>query len=273
MESKASLAEAPSVRLMGASFGALRESDVIDVIVGAAAIGRGHWTITANLDHLRRYTAEDMAKELIEEADLVVADGTPLVWASRLAGTSLPERVAGSNLIWSICGAASRQGTSVFLLGGDPGVGDRAAEALTRRFPDLQIAGTSCPPFGFEEDEEALERIASKVRDAEADIVMVALGFPKQDIVIRRIRRVRPSASYIGVGISFSFVAGDVPRAPGWTHTLGLEWAHRLMQEPRRLARRYLVEGIPFLFRLFTSAIWFRLRIGRAKADWGWDHR
>ena len=238
------------------------------MIVDAAVSRRGYWTITANLDHLRRYRHEPVARELIDEADLIVADGTPLIWASRIAGVALPERVAGSDMIWSVCEAASRCDASVFLLGGDPGVAERAAQVLSERYPGLQIAGTLCPPMGFEADLSEVDRIRRRVTEASPQIVMVGLGFPKQDLLIRDLRTALPQASFIGVGISLSFVTGAVSRAPSWTHKVGLEWIHRLLQEPARLGRRYLLQGLPFAMHLLLSTAWHRA--GGADAEEGW---
>jgi N-acetylglucosaminyldiphosphoundecaprenol N-acetyl-beta-D-mannosaminyltransferase len=175
-------------------------------------------------------------------------------------------------MVWSICEAASARRQSVFLLGGDPGVAERAANVFRDSFPDLQIAGTACPPVGFENDEQELDRIQRQVTEAAAQIVFVALGFPKQDLLIRLLRSSLPRASFLGVGISLSYVTGDVSRAPNWICRLGLEWAYRLSQEPtRRLARRYLVDGLPFGLRLAMSAAQHRVRRGSPGASWGWD--
>ncbi len=257
------------VRLMGARIAAVTEADAVRAIIAATTGRRGHWTITANLDHLRRYQREPTARGLIDEADLVLADGVPLIWASRLAGAALPERVAGSDIIWSISQAASRSDATVFLLGGDPGVADRAAQVLRARYAGLRVVGTLCPPVGFEADERTLERIGREVLAAAPQIVFVGLGFPKQDLLIKRLRSVLPGTSFIGVGISLSFVAGEVSRAPRWTRSLCLEWAYRLLQEPRRLARRYVRDGVPFAIRLLGSAVW--QRGARDRAHWGWD--
>jgi N-acetylglucosaminyldiphosphoundecaprenol N-acetyl-beta-D-mannosaminyltransferase len=257
------------MRLMGAPMGVVTEAEAVRAIVDAAEASRGHWTITANLDHLRRYHRDPVQKDLIDEADLVVADGMPLVWASRLAGAPLPERVSGSSMVWSICEAASRRGQSVFLLGGDSGVAERAAEIFRDRYPGLEIAGTTCPPVGFENDEQELDRIQRQVTEAAPRIVFVALGFPKQDLLIRILRSSLPHASFLGVGISLSYATGDVSRAPSWICGLGLEWAYRLSQEPtRRLARRYLVDGLPFGLRLMMSAARHRVRRGGRGAEW-----
>lgn len=249
----------PAVEVEGLEFAALTERETADLVVEAAAAGHGVWTITANLDHLRRFRREPRARGLIGAADLVVADGSPIVWASRLAGTPLPERVAGSSMVWSIAAAAAGAGASLFLLGGNPGTADRAAARLSEWAPGLRVAGTLCPEFGFERDQRRLAEVEAAVVAAEPDVVLVGLGFPKQDDLIGRLRPLLPAASFVGVGISFSFVAGEVPRAPGVLQKLGLEWAHRLVQEPRRLAHRYLVDGLPFALLLLAGALRNRL--------------
>ncbi len=258
------------MRLMGAPMGVVTEACAVQTIIAAAQTGRGHWTITANVDHLRRYRRDPVAKGLIDDADLVVADGMPLIWASRLAGEPLPERVSGASMVWSICEAANARRQSVFLLGGDPGVAERAAHVFRDSYPGLEIAGTACPPVGFEDDERELDRIRRQVTEAAPQIVFVALGFPKQDLLIRALRSSLPHASFLGVGISLSYVTGDLSRAPGWICRLGLEWAYRLSQQPtRRLARRYLVDGLPFALRLMMSATRHRVRRGEPEAAWG----
>jgi N-acetylglucosaminyldiphosphoundecaprenol N-acetyl-beta-D-mannosaminyltransferase len=249
------------VLLMDARIAALTEAEAVHMILDAAQAGEGHWTITANLDHVRRYHRNPAERSLIEEADLVVADGMPLIWASRLSGQRLPQRVSGSNMVWSICQAAQERGQSIFLLGGDPGVAKRAARVFADRYPGLLIAGTACPPRGFEHDDAELARIRTQVSDADPDIVFVALGFPKQDLLIRLLRETLPSASLLGVGISLSYATGELSRAPDWLCRLGLEWAYRFTQEPtRRLARRYLIDGLPFGVTLMASAAARRLR-------------
>lgn len=256
------------VKIMGAQVASMTEAEAVQTIVSAAAEGRGHWTVTANLDHIRRYRCEPLARRLIDSADLVLADGTPLIWASRLAGQTMPERVAGSDMVWSISEMAGHEGMSVFLLGGDPGVAERAAAILSARCPGLRIAGTACPAVGFERDAQELERIRAALAQSAPQIVFVALGFPKQDLLIADLRDLLPHTAFIGVGISLSFITGDVPRAPRWTHPLGLEWVHRLMQEPRRLMHRYLAQGVPFAVRMLASAALHRARRDR-RAGWG----
>jgi N-acetylglucosaminyldiphosphoundecaprenol N-acetyl-beta-D-mannosaminyltransferase len=262
-------------RIMGLSIAAVTEEQAVAGVVDAALAGRSQWTITANLDHLRRYCCEPVARRLLDSADTVVADGAPLVWASRIAGTRLPQRVAGSDMVWSISDAASRSQVSIFLLGGNPGVAERAAEVLRTRFPDISICGTLCPPHGFDSDERQLELIERRIAGARPGIVLVALGFPKQDVLIERLRRNLPGTSLIGVGIGLSYVAGEMKRSPEWTRKIGLEWLHRLLSEPGRLVRRYLVRGMPFAIRLLGSAAGYRVRyspqVMTGESTWGWD--
>jgi len=247
------------IAIMGLAFDPLTESQCVDAVSSGLADGRGGWIITANLDHLRRFVHTAEYRELCERADLVVADGRPILWAARAQGTPLPGQVAGSNLIWSISERAAREGRSVFLMGGDPGTAERAAESLKNRFPGLRVAGACCPEIGFDRDARRVSELAAALSEARPDIVYIALGSPKQERFIARVRDSLPGAWWIGVGISFSFVCGEVRRAPVWMQSLGLEWLHRLTQEPRRLFKRYVVQGIPFAARLLAHAFSRRL--------------
>ena len=257
----------PVVRLRGACLHAVSETATVEVILRSLAAGRGGWIVTMNLDHLRRFDQEPSYAALCANANLVVADGMPLIWASWLQATPLPERVAGSNLIWRISAAAAGRGLSVFLLGGAPGHARAAARVLQRHCPGLRIAGTCCPEMGFERDNRAVARICAAVQSARPDIIYVGLGSPKQEILIQRLRRIWPAAWCIGVGISFSFVGGQMPRAPLWVRRAGFEWLHRLLHEPRRLASRYLFRGLPFLLLLLAGAA--RRRFDRSRCCGG----
>ncbi|MGB7157809.1 MAG: WecB/TagA/CpsF family glycosyltransferase, partial [Tepidisphaeraceae bacterium] len=165
---------------------------------------------------------------------------------SRLQRTPLPQRVAGSDLISSLSAGAAQRNRSIFLLGGAPGSAEKAAEVLKQRSPELRVAGTHCPPVGFESNEAEMNAMVAALLAAQPDIVYVGLGSPKQEYLIERIKKVLPGAWWMGVGVSFSFLCGDVKRAPTVLRKLGLEWVHRLVQEPRRLFHRYIVVGLPF---------------------------
>jgi N-acetylglucosaminyldiphosphoundecaprenol N-acetyl-beta-D-mannosaminyltransferase len=248
------------VHLDGTGFDRITEDEVVAVVREALASGRGGRIITPNIDILRQAQVDDDIRAYLDDADLIVADGMPLVWASKLSGTPLPERVAGSSLIWSLSQGLGRDGRSVFVIGGAPaaaGVKDgatRAADRLAAACEGLRIAGTLCPDFGFERDETAYAEFCAKVADARPDMVFVGLGFPKQEAVVTRLRGLLPQAWLIGCGAAVNFVAGDVDRAPRWMQRTGLEWAHRLGTEPRRLAGRYLKHDAPYALRLLARA-------------------
>src|SRR4051812_24805902 len=252
------------VRLLGLELDAVTEAEAIAIILRGLDEGRGGFVVTPNLDHLRQLSRKDELTSLFRKPDLVVADGMPLVWASRLQGSPLPERVAGSELIWSLTAEAALRDRSVFLLGGAPGTCEGAEERLRSMYPGARFAGHYCPPFGFEYDPDEIEQIRQTLRAANPDIVFVGLGFPKQERLIAYLRSEFPGTWFLGVGYSFSFVAGVTPRAPAWMIRLGLEWLHRLTRDPRRLASRYLVHGIPFAARLFATSLTSRFRPGRA---------
>ena len=241
--------------LSGVWLDRITEAQTVEHVLSELDAARGGVVITPNLDIVRQCPIEPDLRQLLAEADLRVADGMTLVWASRLSGQPLPERVCGSNLISSVTAGAALRGRSVFLLGGTPGTAERAAEILKQRHPELHVAGTFCPDFGFERDPQQIAEIVAALDAAQPDIVFVALGFPKAERLIQGLRDNLPRSWWIGVGISFSFLCGDVKRAPRWMQRSGLEWVHRLIQEPRRLARRYIIDGPPFAIRLLAGSI------------------
>jgi N-acetylglucosaminyldiphosphoundecaprenol N-acetyl-beta-D-mannosaminyltransferase len=253
--------------LMGLDFARITEAETNALVTNALGEQRGGWICPVNLDVLRQAANDEELKELVNSADLVVADGMPLLWASRLQGTPLPERVAGSSLITTLSAELGRGGHSVYLLGGTPGTAQAAGALLERTLPGCSLAGSHCPPFGFERSPDEMERIVTLLAAAQPDVVFVGLGFPKQDRLIATLRRTLPATWFVSCGASFSFLTGEVRRAPGAVQELGFEWAYRLVQEPRRLAKRYLIQGLPFAVRLFVWSLHMRLAgIARLKA-------
>jgi N-acetylglucosaminyldiphosphoundecaprenol N-acetyl-beta-D-mannosaminyltransferase len=246
--------ELPMISLHGVTLHAITEAQAVAHVIASLDVHHGGVVVTPNLDHLRRCRLDPDFAELVSRADLAVADGMPLVWASRLQGTPVPQRVAGSNLISSLSAAAAASSRSIFLLGGAAGTAEAAGQLLRQRYPGLVVAGQLCPPIGFENDPEQIRAIGDALVAARPDIVFVALGSPKQERLIAELRPLLPSAWWLGVGISFSFLTGDVKRAPQWMQRIGIEWVHRLIQEPRRLFARYLIHGLPFAAGLFAKA-------------------
>lgn len=249
----------PIVEIRGMPIHAINMRQCIDHILNCLARGHGGWVVTPNLDILRRYVTSDAFRALVASATLNVADGMPLVWASRARGTPLPERLNGTDLMCCLTEAAACRGHSVYLLGGSPGTAESATESLCEKYPDLEVAGCHCPPFGFERDVSETARIEKKLIAAQPDIVFVGLGSPKQDVLINSLRARLPNTWWIGVGVSFSFVSGDLPRAPIWAQRSGLEWLYRLCADPRRLAKRYLMTGIPFFISTMVVSAFQRV--------------
>ena len=152
-------------------------------------------------------------------------------------------------------------------MGGTASANQHAAEQLQARHPTLRLCGRSCPQIASPPSADEVKRLADELLPLSPDILLVGMGSPKQEQLISALRLLLPQTWMMGVGISFSFIAGEVHRAPVWLQKMGLEWVHRLLQEPRRLARRYLVENLPFAFRLFASALYTRVRNLRRRRE------
>ena len=245
------------IELQGMPVASLHRHEAVDHIFASLRDGTGGWLVTANVNHLYHYVSDPSIRSLYQKADVIVADGVPLVWAARLQGTPLPDRIAGSDLVWLLGERAALEGRSIYLLGGGEGAAERAGVRLQERWPDLRLAGLSSPRFSAVPSAAELESILGDVLKAQPDLVMVALGAPKQDRVIAALLPHLPTSWWIGVGISFSFMAGTIRRSPLWMQRAGLEWVYRLLQEPLRLSRRYLVADLPFAIRLLVGA-WAR---------------
>src|SRR4051812_8053909 len=244
----------PSVPVGAVSIMSMTEADVTEHVARSWRRGQGGSIVTVNVDILRAATRNDDLAALVADAEIVVADGMPVVWAASLAGMPVPERVAGSSLVWTLAEIAAREGRSVYLLGGDPGVPEAAARALVEQFPTLRIAGTDSPPYGFDKDQWQLAAVVARVRRAAPDLVFVGLGFPKQEHLLTRLRAVLPRAWMLGCGAGIAMAAGQFRRAPVALQRMGAEWVHRLLLEPRRLARRYLLNDLPFALGLLAQA-------------------
>jgi N-acetylglucosaminyldiphosphoundecaprenol N-acetyl-beta-D-mannosaminyltransferase len=217
------------------------------------ADGTAHQVVTVNLDFL--YLAEQDAafRATINDADLAVPDGMPLIWLSRIMGTPLAGRVTGVDLVNESCRIAEQVGAGVFLLGGSPPVAATAAARLRDRYPRLTVTEYA-PPFGpISPDED--ERIVEMILKANPGFLFVALGAPRQDFWIREHRERLGVPVAMGVGCALDLLAGAVSRAPEWMQSAGLEWSYRLVREPRRLWRRYLVDDLPLFGRLSLMAL------------------
>lgn len=239
---------------------AISEAGVAEHVSRGWSRGEGGAIVTANIDIVRAATRQPELAALIGTSDLVVADGMPVVWAGRLAGVPIPERVTGASLVFTLTERAALDGRSIYLMGGDHGVPEEAAAALSERYPGLRVAGTHSPPFGFDTDPVARRDVVARVVAAKPDLVLVGLGFPKQERVIVDLRAELPAAWHLGCGAGIPMAAGQFSRAPTVLQRAGAEWLHRLALEPRRLARRYLRDDAPFAIVLLAGALRSRFR-------------
>lgn len=240
------------VNLLDVWVDALGRADALARIDAFVENRAPHQVVTVNVDFLRLARERSTFRTALNAADLAVADGMPLLWAARLLGDPLPERVTGIDLIGACAELAARRGYRPFFLGAAPGVAAAAAAALRARTPGLTIAGTYAPPKGaFDADED--RRMIDRVRAARPDMLFVALGAPRQDEWIHAHLAELDVPVCMGVGGSFDLLAGHVRRAPTPVQAAGCEWLWRLAQEPHRLARRYLIEDIPVAARVLAQ--------------------
>lgn len=241
---------APSDRLrrfLGAPVHDVTMAEAADLVLRRTATGDAPcYIVTPNAQHVLLYRDDKRFARAYEGAWLSLPDGKSLVWAGRLLRCTLRERVTGVDLFDALCARCASHGVSIFLLGGRPGAASGAVTEMARRYPGLRVAGTYSPPLGFEHSPAERLRILEMLRDAAPGILFVGLGAPKQELWIAENLPLTNIPVAIGVGASFDFASGMVRRAPRWIGDIGLEWLFRLLSEPRRLWRRYLVGNVRF---------------------------
>lgn len=200
------------------------------------------YVVTPNVDHIVQLESDKELQAVYENASLILTDGKPLLWIAKWYGTPIKEKVSGSDLFPLLCEMAAKKGYKMFFLGAAEGVAAKAAENLMKRYQRLQIVGTYSPPFGFENDSKELIKIQKKIKMARPQILIVGLGCPKQEkFMYQHCKELEVPISF-GLGASFDFEAGNIKRAPRWMADHGLEWLFRITQDPKRMAKRYLVD-------------------------------
>lgn len=232
------------IKFMNTEIDNLTMDEALDAIDDLIAQNRNAYVVTPNVDHIIQLERGGEIVEVYKHADLILCDGKPLVWLSRLYGTPIKEKISGSDLFPKLCERASKKGYRMFFLGAAEGVAERAAKRLTKRYPGLQVVGTYSPPYGFEKNQEEMNNIIEMIRVSKPHILIVALGAPKQEKFMYHNREELKVPVSLGLGASLDFEAGVVKRAPKWMADHGLEWIYRIFQDPKRLAKRYLVDDI-----------------------------
>lgn len=264
-----------TISLMGIPIDNVTMSDTITQIFGMVNAYKKdnipRYVATANVNFIvntlswkTNHSRHPELLDILRRTHLVTADGMPLVWASKIMDSQIKERVAGSDMVPRISEEAAKLNKSIFLFGGEPGVADKASEILKSSYPGLHIAGTYSPMVTTEGEAiltsaEEDKVIVNKINESEADILFIGLGNPKQEIWFERNKNSLNVPVSIGIGGSFSFITGDIARAPGWMQRNGLEWIFRIFQDPRRLWKRYCNDliklGICILFPIFFHKI------------------
>ncbi|HLZ53770.1 MAG TPA: WecB/TagA/CpsF family glycosyltransferase [Verrucomicrobiae bacterium] len=235
-----SISRPAPVAVLGVVFDNVTFAETLKRIQDMVAARRPHYVVTANVDFLVQARRDAELRRILAEAHLVLCDGTPLVWASRLLGNPLPERVAGSDLAPEILRLAAKNNYRIFFLGADPQTNEQAVANVRTEFPNLVIGHYSPPfrPLAEMNHDEIRENILA----ARPDLLFVAFGCPKAEKWMARHYRSLGVPVVMGVGATIDFLAGRVRRAPVWMRQAGLEWLFRLGREPRRLFKRYATD-------------------------------
>jgi N-acetylglucosaminyldiphosphoundecaprenol N-acetyl-beta-D-mannosaminyltransferase len=215
----------------------------------ANAERESHMVVTPNTDHVVMLQSRPAFMEAYRSAFLVVADGKPVVWASKLLGKSLPGTVPGSDLVPALFDALPQGShmTRVFLFGAGPGVAVRASQAIAARWGRaIEVVGAVSPDFGFEHDAIASTAFAKTIAESQADILLVGVGAPKQELWSQKYRAQLNVKVIMCVGATIDFLAGEKQRCPRWMQRIGFEWFYRMCQEPKRLVKRYATDAVVF---------------------------
>ena len=269
----------PAIAILGVPFDNVTTAEAVAMVEQMVATRRPHYFVTANVDFLVQAQRDVELRRILFDAHLVLCDGTPLVWASRLLGNRLAERVAGADLVPLLVRIAAEKHLRVFFLGGTPKSTDAALANLKARHPNLAVVGYS-PPFNqlLEMDHEEIKR---RIAEARPDMLFVSFGCPKQEKWIAMHYQSLGVPVAAGVGGTIDFLAGQLKRAPRWMQRSGTEWIFRMAQEPRRLFRRYVTDL--WVFGWSIAAQWWQMQFHRtrgvtgrvsapvkAEADWQW---
>lgn len=200
------------------------------------------YVVTPNVDHIAQLETDTELQAVYNNASLILTDGKPLIWISNFYKTPIKEKISGSDMFPLLCKMAAEKGYKMYFLGAAEGVAAKAAENLKKKYLGLNVVGTYSPPFGFEKDEQEMLKIEKQIKSVNPDMLIVGLGCPKQEkFMYHNCKRIGVPISF-GLGASLDFEEGNVKRAPKWMADHGLEWLFRITQDPKRMAKRYLVD-------------------------------
>ncbi|MGG4000399.1 WecB/TagA/CpsF family glycosyltransferase [Anoxybacillus kestanbolensis] len=242
--------------ICGIRFHCITMEETLNFIEDKANCTDGKYHIhTANVDHLVLIQKDKHFKDIINNSDLVTCDGMPIVWVSKLYKNSIPERVTGADITERILLESDIRGLRVFLLGAKPGVAARAAEKIRKRNPQAKIVGYYSPTNEELSNELKNQEIIKKINNSNANVLLVAFGSPKQEKWINKYRQNLFPNVTIGVGAAFDFIAEEIKRAPKFIREMGFEWLYRLLKEPRRLWKRYILNDSKFVIYVLLDLL------------------
>lgn len=235
-------------KFMGIEIDNITFEEAVDKIIDYAHSGKKKYIVTPNVDHIVKIQKDEEFKKIYDDADLVVVDGTPVMWIAESRGNPFKEKIPGADMLPRVCEKAAKEGVSIFLFGAKSGVADKAAEKLCQKYKGLKIAGVYSPEVGFEKDEAAVKEAIKIINDVSPDILVMALGSPKQEKFIYKYRDEMDFGIALPFGAALDFAADNVKRAPLWMRKAGLEWLFRFLQEPGRLFHRYFVDDMKIFY-------------------------
>lgn len=235
------------MRLMNTEIDNLTMDETLDAIDSLIKEDNCSYVVTPNVDHIVQLEKDEELKRVYENASLILTDGKPLIWISNWYKTPIKEKISGSDLFPRVCDLAAKKGYTMYLLGAAEGVADKAAKNLMNKYKGLNIVGTYSPPFGFEKDKLELKKIERQIQEVHPDILIVGLGCPKQEKYMYHHCKELDVPISFGLGASIDFEAGNIKRAPRRMSEHGLEWLYRITQDPKRLAKRYLVDDMKII--------------------------
>lgn len=206
-----------------------------------------NYVVAINVDVVMKIEQDSYLKKITDNADMVLVDGKPLIWVSKIHKNPVKEKISGSDLVPLLCREASKKGYKIFIIGGKDGIADKAKSRLEEQYPSIKIVGTYAPPFGFEKDEVELEKINKMISDKKPDLLIACFGCPKQEKWIYENYKKYDAKVSICAGATVDFLAGNVSRAPKWMSEHGLEWFYRFLQEPKRMFRRYFINDMKII--------------------------
>ncbi len=254
-----------TIRLFGVDLACADLSSTADHLIGLASLDQFSYVVTTNVDHVVELSKNERFRVAYDRAAVRVVDGRPIAELTRLAGVGRTDRVTGADLLPALCERAAQYGLRVAILGGHDDVNAAAIQKLREQHPALAVSGWS--PFGFEHDERKSLEIVRRLHHMRPHILFVCFGAPKSEIWLSEHASLLPPCVAVCAGAAVDFVAGTKQRAPEWVQEMGLEWLYRLVQEPNRLWRRYLVRDMSFLPLALRELILLRFRPERASSS------